>query len=478
MVSHADNAERELAVDSRSELTRLVRLALPIVFTQMTQMGMSVADAIMAGRVSPTDMAGVALGGSFFWACLLLASGTIMALTPTVSQLHGAGRTREIGRDARQALWLAVILGALVMLAMNNVEPLYELVSIDPAAIPVAVAYLDALAWGAIPLLGYFALRYLCEGMSWTTPAMIIAVGALVLKVPLNALFIYGNDTLGVPAMGGVGCGWSTAIVMTAECVAMLIVVGVSRIRASGLYERFDWPNPAILLRLLKLGLPIGLSLFLEISVFAAVTLLVGTLGVNAVAAHQIGSNFGGVMFMVPMAIGMAGSIRVGFNVGAGHLAAARHAAFLACAVAVAIALLLSIGLYFVRDLIASMYTLDAEVRNLGARILVFVAAFQLVDALQVAAIGALRGYKDTFVSMLIALVAYWFVGLPVGAVLGLGLLGAPALGLDGFWLGLTAGLAVAAVLLGFRLRWLSGAFARIGRSVAEDRGSTVGTDA
>lgn len=445
------------------ELGRLLRLALPIVLTQMTQMAMSVADAMMAGRESPADLAGIALGGSFFWAALLAMSGIIMALSPTVSQLDGAGRRGEIAGNVRQALWLALFFGLVMIVLLLNVEPLYHWFKVDPVGIPIAVSYLNALCFGVLPLLGYFTLRNLCDGLSWTMPAMVIALAALALKVPLNYLLIYGNEDLGVPAFGGAGCGWSSAIVMTGEFIAMLLVVVRARRLASlGIFSSFSWPHWPTLNRLIRLGAPIGASLFAEISIFSVFTLLVGSLGVGAVAAHQIASNFGGVTFMVPMAIGMAASIRVGFNVGAGDYAAARRSAFVACALALFIALIMGVGVFFGRYAIASLYTLDPDVLALGARILIFVAAFQLVDSLQVAAIGSLRGFKDTFVSMLIALTAYWFIALPIGAVLGLGLLSVSPMGLDGFWTGLTAGLAVAAVLLLARLRWLSFRPARI----------------
>ncbi len=445
------------------ELGRLLRLAVPIVLTQMTQMAGSVADAMMAGRESPADLAGIALGGSFFWAALLAMSGIIMALSPTVSQLDGAGRRDEIAGNVRQALWLAVFFGVVMIALLLNVEPLYHWFDVDPIGIPIAVDYLNALCFGVLPLLGYFTLRNLCDGLSWTLPAMVIALAALALKVPLNYLLIYGNEELGVPAFGGAGCGWSSAIVMTGEFIAMLVIVIRSRRLAGlGIFASFSWPHWPTLKRLIRLGAPIGASLFAEISIFSVFTLLVGSLGVGAVAAHQIASNFGGVTFMVPMAIGMAASIRVGFNVGAGDYAAARRSAFVACALALFIALIMGLGVFFGRYAIASLYTLDPDVLALGARILIFVAAFQIVDSLQVAAIGSLRGFKDTFVSMLIALTAYWFIALPVGAVLGLGWFSVAPMGLDGFWTGLTAGLAVAAVLLVARLSWLSNRPARI----------------
>ena len=216
----------------RRELSTLSRLTAPMILAQVTQMGMGVADTIMAGQVGAVDLAGIALGGNFYWPFVLLLAGVIMSLTPSVSQLHGAGREAEAGEVARQAMWIALAGGLLMILFLHNVEPLYHLLGVDERAIPVAVAYLEALSFGVLPVLGYFALRYLCEGMSWTVPAMWIAAGALALKIPLNYLFIYG--AFGFEGMGGVGCGWASAIVLTGQLLAMITVVSRSRIRVTG----------------------------------------------------------------------------------------------------------------------------------------------------------------------------------------------------------------------------------------------------
>lgn len=446
------------------ELRRLLTLALPMMLTQVSQMGMGVADAVMAGRVSAADLAGVALGGNFFWPLLLLLSGTIMSLTPTVSQLHGARRESEAGEVVRQAFYVVVAGGGLLVVFLNNVEPLYTLIGVDPLAIPIAVSYLSALSLGVVPGLGYFALRYLCEGMSWTVPAMLIALTALLIKIPLNYLFIYGGP--GIEPMGGVGCGWSSAVVMWYQLLAMTLVVWFSRMRATGLFARFSLPDPALMGRLVRLGLPIGLTMFLEISMFSVVTLMIGRLGVDAVAAHQIAASVGGITFMVPLALGMAVSIRVGFNVGAGDLPAARQSGWVAIGVSLVFALGAAGAVFVLRELLAGLYSNDPDVIFIAAELLLFVALFQIFDDSQVTAVGALRGFKDTRAPMWMAVFSYWAIGLPVGTTLGFGWIDAAWLegfaGVRGFWVGLVAGLAAAAICLVVRFHWLSGREARI----------------
>ena len=435
-----------------AEFRTLGLLALPIIITQLSQMGMGVMDAMMAGRVSATDLAGVTLGGNLYFPVMLLMSGIIMAVTPSVSQLHGAGRLAEAGTVVRQALWIALIGGVAVVVALRHAEPVYRALGVDPEAIPVAVAYLDAASLGLVPLLAYASLRCLCEGMSWTKPAMFISLSALALKLPLNWAFVYGVPALGVPALGGVGCGWATAIVMTYSLLAMLAVVLCSRARAAGVFASFAWPRLDVIGRLARLGLPIGMALFLEVAFFSFVTLLIGRLGVDTVASHQVAFNVSGVAFMIPLALGMAATIRVGFLVGAGDPAGARRAAWVAVSTTLCWGLTMATLMLAFRGPIVSLYSTEPAVVQLAAGLLLIGAAFQVFDSGQATMMGALRGYKDATVPMFIAMVAYWILGLPIGYVLCFGAGPVAGLGVQGFWWGLVAGLATAAVALAVRL--------------------------
>lgn len=451
-MSGAANARPEST--NAGELSQLLKLAAPIILAQLSQMGLGVADTIMAGRVSATDLAGVALGGNLYFPLFMLVSGVVMSINPTVSQLSGAGRVSETGEVARQALWIALLGGLLVIAFLQSAAPIYAALDVDPLAIPIAQAYLNAVSFGVLPVLGYFAMRYLCEGLSWTKPAMFIAFGSLLLKVPLNYWFIYGG--LGVPAMGGVGCGWATALVCVYQCCAMALVVSLQRMRAAGFYDKFSPPNWQTIRKLIVLGVPIGAIAFMEIALFSGTTLMIGRFGVDVVAAHQIAMNVGGLAFMVPLALGIAASIRVGTHTGAGDIPAARRAGTIAILSSLAFAVVMALSIYLGRHWMAALYSTDGSVIVLAAQIMLWAAAFQLVDASQSTAIGALRGYKDTRTPMLLALIAYWLIGFPVAVVFGLGLLGAPAMGVHGFWMGLSLGLAVACVALISRFRWLS----------------------
>ena len=437
-----------------TELKKLTGLALPLVVTQLAQMGLGVLDTIMAGRVSAVELAGVALGGVIFWPVLMLIAGIVMAITPTVSQLHGGGRVREAGAVVRQALWIALFCGLTMIILLYNLEPMYHFVGVDPLAIPVTMAYVKAVSWGVLPVLGYFVLRYLCEGTSWTTPAMLIAGSAFLLKIPLNYWFIYG--AMGLPAMGGEGCGWATSVVMAYEFIAIICVVQFSRVKITKVFAEFSWPDAIEIKRLVWLGLPIGLSTFAEFSIFSAVTLLIGRLGVETVAANQIVNNVSGLVFMIPLGLGMATSIRVGYNVGAGDYVAARRSGLVAVGTGFVFALFVVSSLLLGGEFIVSLYSTEASVVELATGLIVIVALFQLSDDLQVIGMGALRGYKDTRAPFLIALICYWVVGFPVAWILGFGYFEALDLGVYGYWIGMATGLTCAAILLLHRFNRVS----------------------
>jgi len=340
------------------------------------------------------------------------------------------------------------------MILLHNLEPMYHFVGVDPLAIPITMAYVKAVSWGVLPVLGYFVLRYLCEGTSWTTPAMLIAGSAFLLKIPLNYWFIHGG--MGLPAMGGEGCGWATSVVMAFEFIAIICVVQFSRVKVTNVFAEFSWPDTIEIKRLVRLGLPIGLSTFAEFSIFSAVTLLIGRLGVETVAANQIVNNVSGLVFMIPLGLGMATSIRVGYNVGAGDYVAARRSGLVAVGAGFVFALFAVSSLLLGGEFIVSLYSTEVSVVELATGLIVIVAFFQLSDDLQVIGMGALRGYKDTRAPFLIALICYWVVGFPVAWILGFGYFEALDFGVYGYWIGMATGLTCAAILLLYRFNRVS----------------------
>jgi MATE family multidrug resistance protein len=444
----------------RRELGVLTGLAAPLAVAQLAQMAMGVIDTVMAGRLSSVDLAGVALGGTLLWPTIMLMMGTLQAVTPSVSQLNGGGRQAEIGEIIRQAFYLALVAAVIIVTVIQFARPYFELVGIEPAAVDVAVGYLEAQQWGAPAAMGYFVLRYMAEGMGQTRVALYIVTGALIMKVPLNLAFMHGY--YGLPAMGGAGTGAATAVVLWYQLAAIGFIVTRSRFASARLTERFSPPDPRVLKALLAIGIPIGITLFFEVTMFSFTTLLVGRYGSEVVAAHVIAMNLGGVAFMVPMAFGMAGTIRVGFNVGAGEFARARLTAIAELCCAFGLACIIAVLIVIFREDIAGIYTREPEVIALATTLMFFVLGFQFFDGLQSIAIATLRGYKDTKVAMYATMFGYWGVGVPVACILGWGLVGEP-MDVYGFWIGLTVGLGVVAALMTTRLLRISGRVARQG---------------
>ncbi|HLV19178.1 MAG TPA: MATE family efflux transporter [Pseudomonas sp.] len=433
------------------ELRALLGLALPIILAQISHTAMGVVDTVMAGRVSAADLAAVALGNSVWMPLYLLMSGILMATTPKVAHRFGARKLHEIGPLVRQALWLALTVGVTAAVLLTQAEPLLRLMEVEESLIEPSMGYLYGVACGFPAVALYLVLRYFSDALGRTMPSMVIGMLGLLLNIPLNYILIHGK--LGLPALGGVGCGWATGIVMIAMLAAMLYwVQRAETYRFSELFRHLEWPRWRGIRPLLAVGVPIGVAIFAESSIFSVIALLIGSLGSTVVAGHQIALNISSLVFMVPLSLGMAVTVRVGQALGRN----APHDAYFSALVGIGVALVnaaVSAGaILLFRDQIASFYTPDAAVVALASSLLVYAALYQFSDGVQVCAAGALRGYQDTRAVMLITLVSYWCIGLTVGYTLGLtDRLGQPS-GPAGLWQGLILGLSCAAVMLGWRL--------------------------
>ena len=434
-----------------AEVRALLALAFPIIISQVATTAMGFVDAVMAGRVGPRDLAAVALGNSIWVPVFLLMSGILLATTPKVAQRFGANAHPEIGPIVRQALWLALFTGLCAAGLLIGAEPLLRLMKVDPDLIEPSMGYLHGIASG-MPAVGvYCVLRCFSDGLGKTRPSMILGLSALALNIPLNYVFIYGH--FGVPAMGGVGCGWATAIVMWFMALGMVVwTFRGAMYQSSRVYSHFEWPKWAIIKRLLNVGVPMGVAVFAESSIFAVIALLIGSLGATVVAGHQIALNFSSLVFMIPYSLGMAITVRVGQALGRQQPREARFVAGVGMGTALVWACISASLIYALRGPIATVYTADPSVIEVATMLLMFAALYQCSDVIQVTAAGALRGYQDTRVTMILTLFAYWGVGLPVGYALGLTDWFGKASGPSGLWQGLIAGLTCAALMLAVRL--------------------------
>jgi len=433
----------------KSELNVLLRLSAPMIATQFFIMGMGFVDTAMSGQYSSLDLAGVAMGGVILWPLFMLFAGVLTALTPMVSQHVGGGRRLAVGALIQQGIWVAMIFGVILFLLVRISEPLLILFDVAPEAVSIAMAYLKAASWGCPAVMLYVTLRYACEGLGQTLLPMLIAGTTLPINAGLNYVLIYG--LFGAPELGGEGCGWATAITMWFELGVMLLVIRRPWLRNTGLFERVLKPKLATIKSILQVGLPIGMTMFLEMTVFSLVSLLVGSIGIAAIGANTIGGNLNWFVFVIPMALGSAASIRVGYHVGAKDYALAAKVARLSVLISATYAFLASLVLVLGREVLPRIYTSDPAVLALTAEVLLIVAAYQFFDCTQATMIGALRGYKDTQYPMIISIIGYWLIALPVGTILGWGLLGWN-LGVLGFWIGLGCGVGFVALFAVVRL--------------------------
>lgn len=453
VVEHA-TAESNLLHEGRG----LLRLAGPLVVSQLGGVGMNTMDTIMVGPLGADALAAVGLAVSIHLFALVVAMGVLIGMSPLVSQAYGAGDREQCRRVLVQGLWLSAALSLPVMALNWFGESIALGLGQQPHLAAVAGDYLRALTPGVLPFLLFMAYRQFLEGMSIARPAMLVTFLGLGVNYFGNRALIYGVDGW-IPAMGVVGSGWATTLVQIAMLAAILLYLranpdlhplrGIRRL-----------PNLPLLKRVVALGLPTALQLGTEIGFFSACAVMMGWLGALELGTHQITINIASTTFMVALGVSLAGSIRVGHAIGAGDAQRARQATLATYSVVLLTmagsAVLFLAGPAF----LLSLYTTDDAIVRLGIMLLGFAAAFQLFDGAQVAGACVLRGAADTRVPMVITTFAYLVVGIPVAY----GLAFRAQLGAAGVWAGMIVALGVAAVLLAWRVRrvvWRGGASRR-----------------
>lgn len=425
------------------ELRETLRLATPLVLGQLSAIGMNVVDTVLAGHYDAPTLAAVAIGANVWSLAIVAAIGVMLAMPPSVAHRYGAGECEPIGALLRQALWLAMFIGIGLFFAVRHAGALLRVMGIAPDIAEHAQQFLHAISWGAPALTGYFALRGFSEGLSLTRPTMYFGAFGLVLLAPIGYVFMYGG--FGLPARGAQGSGMATATVLWIQFGALAAYIARRRNYARyAPFAQWDWPQPRAIFELLRLGVPMGISLLMEGGLFVTAALLIGSLGADVVAGHQIAINVASVTFMVPLGLAMATTVRVGRAAGSGDADGARWAGFTGIGASLASQVVSCAIMALFPHFIAALYTDDTAVAAIAAQLLLFAAAFQLSDGIQVTANGALRGLKDTTGPMAITTLAYWGVGMPIGYLLCFHF----GHGAPGMWTGLIAGLSVAAVLL------------------------------
>lgn len=437
----------------KKESKILFKLGGPIVATQLMRMGLNFTDTVMAGNLSALDLASVAIGNALYLPITIFCMSTLIAINPVASQLLGARKFEEIGMSARQLFWLIIFLSVPCFFLIRNLGIIMEWVGVTPEIIPLASEYLNAISWGILPLFAYAGVRFFSEALSVTKPAMYIAAISLVLNVGANYVLMYGK--LGFPQLGAVGAGYATSLLNLFAAITFIIFTAKFKpFHRFNIFARTKGPDFKIIKELLTVGLPNGVSSAMEVLLFAAVSVLMGTLSVEASASHQIAINVAATLYMIPFGLSIAISQRVGFSLGQGSMSKARFRGFVGIGICASIMTLTALVLFTIPDAIIAIYTNDPLVSVMSVSLLFMAGLFQISDGLQVGGFGALRGLKDTRVPMIVNFISYWLIGFPVGYYLGI----ISDFGPEGLWIGLISGLSVAAVLHNYRFNKLTSA--------------------
>lgn len=438
----------------QTEAKDLIKLASPVLIASIAQTGMGFVDTVMAGGVSAVDMAAVSIAASIWLPSILFGVGLLMAIIPVVAQLNGAGKQDQVPFQIHQGIILALMISIPTIVVLLQIEGILNVMDVESVMAEKTVGYIYAVIFAVPAFLLFQALRSYTDGMSLTKPAMVIGFIGLVVNIPLNWVFVYGQ--FGAPALGGVGCGIATTIVYWLMFFMMLFYVATTqRLKHIGLFSAWHKPDRKALTRLFKLGFPIAAAIFFEVTLFAVVSLLAAPLGSLVVASHQIAMNFSSLVFMIPMSIGAAVSIRVGHKLGEIDTAGAIIACRVGLIVGLAVAMFTATATLLFKQQIVYLYTDNAEVVTLAMQLLIFAAIYQCTDAIQVVAAGALRGYKDMKAIFNCTFIAYWLIGLPLGYLLAMTDVIVDKMGIVGFWFGFIVGLSAAALMLTIRLLWM-----------------------
>ncbi|MBQ4852598.1 MATE family efflux transporter [Pseudoalteromonas sp. MMG012] len=429
------------------EAKRLLQLATPVFLAQIMLVLMSVVDTIMAGQVSTNDLAALSIATGLWNPLVFSLQGILLALTSIVAHCFGAKDQKGIKHYFQQSIYLCLILSTFGFILANFTPLVFDNLGTTTEITTLAQSYIDFVKWGILGFLLFSVYRNVTEGVGLTKPAFYISIVGLCINVVANYVFIYGK--LGMPALGSAGCGLATALVFWVMALAQFIYsFNSKKLKGKWLLHRFEPPKIKTLSYITKLGLPICLATFFEVTLFACIPLFIADLGATAVSGHQIAASVSVILFMMPLSLSMAIAIRIGNLSGQQAHTQLKSAINTSLLLAVMIAFFVAFITFIARDAIVILYTKDENVALLASSIIILACIYQLPDALQVAANGVLRGLKHTQPIAAITFLSYWVIGFTLGYVLTKTDLLVTAMGPRGFWIGIIVGLSIAAVLL------------------------------
>ncbi|KAA0546980.1 MATE family efflux transporter [Bacillus sp. BGMRC 2118] len=431
----------------REKIKQIVVLLIPILITQLGMFSMVFFNTIMSGRYNASDLAAVAIGTSIWNPIFIGLSGILLAVSPIAAQRFGEKKNKEVSSIVTHGVYLALIIALIIIvLGVFFLDFILTRLNLDPYVHQTAYQYLTGLSYGIIPLFIFNVLRSFIYALGKTRVVMVILLSSLPVNFLLNYGLIFG--AFGLPELGGVGAGYATSITYWIISIITFFIIKTKEPFSSHFHLKdFKQFSLSKSMEILKIGVPMGLSVFFETSIFAVVTILISKFSITTIAAYQSALNIVSFLYMIPISISMALTVLVGFEVGAGRNKDAKTYSWLGINLSIIIALVTGILVIIFRETVASLYSNDDAVIKLTAHFLIYALFFQVSDAIQATAQAALRGYKDVNIAFVMTLIAYWGICLPVGYGLAHTNLGA-----SGYWIGLTVGLLAAGVGLSWRL--------------------------
>lgn len=423
------------------------KLLWPMTVTQFALLGGSFISVFLTGQYGTTDLAGMSVAYNIWIAFYMGAMGTLLGITPILSQLLGARTTNSITTIMQHGLLIATCIGlGLLVLGIVTLRPFLTFLQLDPAALEIAMGYMKAFALGLFPLLWGCTLRNTIDSHGLTAWSMGTVVFSFVVNIFFNYALILGH--FGFPALGGVGAGYAVVITMWINCIIFALICAYHpKLRDYHFFRRwtgFDW---TYIREQLSIGIPIGFSIFFEGSIFSIAGLLMVQFGTQIVAAHQASISFTNIFYCFPLSISMAATIAVAYELGAKKIKEARTYSYIARTLAIIIAIILCAYSFTHMEDIAGLFTQDEHVFQLILSFLSYAVFFAAIDALGTPLQGILRAYKDVQIISTIALISYWGVGISLSYLLTMII----PMGPYGVWIGLLSSVAVASLLYTIR---------------------------
>ena len=437
-----------------NESNHFLKIGIPIFGSQLSYMIMHTTDTIVSGRYSSEELAGLVLAGAFTFPIYMLFQGIMFAITPIVAQLYGSKEFTKIGQKMRQIFWIAILIAFSIFFIFLFLSKIILFFPLYKDILSISTEYLRAVSVG---MFFYVMFRYLSsysEGMTLTLPVFFVVLFGALINIPLDIIFAFGY--FGIPEMGSEGCGYATSIVSMIMFFLMLrIILSSKKYKKTELLKEFNGPSLKVSKEILKLGVPIGVGIFAEMTMFSGAAIIIGQLGDKILSGHAVALNIASILFMLPLAIGLAGSTRVGNLLGEKKFLDAKYSSYVGVSLCFIGALFNMIMLLIFRENFSSIYSKDIEVINVAISLLIYASIFQIPDGIQMGSLGALRGYKDTFAPMVFLLISYWIFAIPLGYFLTNYGFTKP-LGAEGMWISMIMGLVLFSVFIFNRLRLVS----------------------